>query len=45
MPAFSATVAALGDELGDRVTMRYVGPLPPYSFVDAELTPGSPQWA
>jgi hypothetical protein len=42
---FSAAVRALGDELGDRIRIRYVGPLPPYSFVDAELTSGSPAWA
>jgi Gas vesicle synthesis protein GvpL/GvpF len=34
---FSATVTALIDELGDRVAVRYVGPLAPYSFADVEL--------
>jgi hypothetical protein len=34
---FSAAVTALIDELGDRVAVRYVGPLAPYSFADAEL--------
>jgi hypothetical protein len=33
-----AGVAALKEELGDRVTVRYVGPLPPYSFAEAELS-------
>jgi hypothetical protein len=36
---FGAGVAALRDELGDAVELRYVGPLPPYSFAEAELTP------
>jgi hypothetical protein len=45
VPAFSAAVAGLGDEVGDRIMLRYVGPLPPYSFADDELTAGSPQWA
>jgi hypothetical protein len=34
---FSAAVTALIDELGDRVAVRYVGPLAPYSFADVEL--------
>jgi hypothetical protein len=25
--------------------IRFVGPLPPYSFVDDELRAGSPAWA
>jgi hypothetical protein len=45
LDAFSAAVRALGAQLGDRVAIRYVGPLPPYSFVDAELTAGSAAWA
>lgn len=42
---FGTAVAALGQELGDRVELRFVGPLPPYSFADAELTSGSATWA
>jgi hypothetical protein len=34
---FSAAVTALIEELGDRVAVRYVGPLAPYSFADVEL--------
>ena len=30
--AFGRAVAQLGEELGDRVQIRFVGPLPPYSF-------------
>ncbi len=37
---FSAAVRALGDEIGERIRIRYVGPLPPYSFADLELTAG-----
>jgi hypothetical protein len=44
MKAFSAAVVRLGEEIGDRVRLRYVGPLPPYSFTDGELTPRSPGW-
>jgi Gas vesicle synthesis protein GvpL/GvpF len=33
---FDAAVASLGEELGDRMVMKYVGPLPPYSFADVE---------
>jgi hypothetical protein len=39
--AFSGAVAELIAELGDRVAVRYVGPLAPYSFADAELTAGA----
>ena len=39
LDAFGGRVAALRDELGDRVTVRYVGPMPPFSFADAELAP------
>jgi hypothetical protein len=45
MTAFGKAVAKLGEELGDRVVLRFIGPLPPYSFVDAELTAGSGGWA
>jgi hypothetical protein len=39
---FSRAVAALGEELGDHMRLRYLGPLPPYSFTDA---PGVAAWA
>jgi hypothetical protein len=42
---FSAGVRKLGAELGERVRIRYVGPLPPYSFAEAELSAGSAEWA
>ena len=37
---FSSAVAGLGEEFGDRVRIRYLGPLPPYSFAEGELTAG-----
>jgi hypothetical protein len=39
---FSKAVAELARELGERVSIRYVGPLPPYSFADMELVGGAP---
>jgi hypothetical protein len=42
---FSEAVGRLREELGDRVTLRYVGPLPPYSFADTDLSPGAAAWA
>lgn len=42
---FGKAVAALGRELGDRVELRFVGPLPPYSFAEADLQSGSAAWA
>jgi hypothetical protein len=42
---FSVAVRELIEELGERVEVRYVGPLPPYSFAEAELEPRSPTWA
>lgn len=39
--AFSEAVVKLGEDVGDRIALRYVGPLLPYSFADTELTAGS----
>lgn len=43
--AFSRAVVEVGDEVGDRIRLRYVGPLPPYSFAESDLTTGTAQWA
>jgi hypothetical protein len=43
--AFGVPVRTLADAFGDRVTVRYVGPLPPYSFVDEETAPEVAAWA
>jgi Gas vesicle synthesis protein GvpL/GvpF len=42
---FSGAVAQLADELSDRMRMRYVGPLPPYSFAETDVATGSGTWA
>jgi len=33
-----AVLSSLSVELGDRFAFRYVGPLPPYSFTELELS-------
>jgi Gas vesicle synthesis protein GvpL/GvpF len=43
--AFSEAVGRLREELGERVTLRYVGPLPPYSFAETDLSAGAEAWA
>jgi hypothetical protein len=42
---FSAAVGELGREYGDALKLRYVGPLPPYSFADIDLGAESAAWA
>ena len=41
LDAFSAAVGDLVDEFGQRIEIRYVGPLAPYSFADADLAAGA----
>jgi hypothetical protein len=41
LDAFSAAVGELAGELGDRIAVRYVGPLAPYSFANADLAAGA----
>jgi gas vesicle protein GvpL/GvpF len=43
--AFTRGVNGLAQALGDRVELRYVGPLPPYSFADIELDAEAGAWA
>jgi hypothetical protein len=38
---FSRRVRELIEEAGDRIVVRYVGPLPPYSFAEGELETGA----
>ncbi|MFL5952763.1 MAG: GvpL/GvpF family gas vesicle protein [Gaiellaceae bacterium] len=38
-------VEELAQDLGEAVEVRYVGPLPPYSFAEAQLGSGDAQWA
>jgi hypothetical protein len=42
---FSRAVTELGHELAGRVKLRYVGPLPPYSFTGEIASAGAEQWA
>jgi hypothetical protein len=41
---FTRSVRALRDETRERIELRYIGPLPPYSFADTGLEPGRSQW-
>jgi Gas vesicle synthesis protein GvpL/GvpF len=43
--AFSEAVQQVAGELGDRVRIRYVGPLPPYSFADDDANLAGAAWA
>jgi hypothetical protein len=43
LQGFEAAVDRIGEELGDRLAFRYVGPLPPYSFATVELIYPDPQ--
>jgi hypothetical protein len=39
-PALDAAIADLGPALQGYLALRYIGPLPPYSFSELELEPG-----
>jgi hypothetical protein len=41
---FTQLVGTLLEQTGDRIEIRYVGPLPPYSFADTELDVGGQTW-
>ena len=43
--AFTKGVSELDKELEGRVELRYVGPLPPYSFAEAEMSAEGATWA
>ena len=45
MDAFGEAVGLLREELGERVTLTYVGPLPPYTFAETDLSAGTAAWA
>jgi hypothetical protein len=45
MDDFGRGVAALREAFGDRIELRFTGPLPPFSFADAELAMGAGSWA
>jgi hypothetical protein len=42
---FSTAVGSLRAELADRVELQYVGPIPPYSFAETDLSTGASAWA
>ena len=42
---FSGAVAVLGRELAGRIRLRFLGPLPPYSFSGEDATAGARAWA
>ena len=45
MDEFGAGVARVREELGDRIDIRFVGPVPPFSFADADLGAEERAWA
>jgi hypothetical protein len=45
LDAFGSAVAKLGRELEGRVRLRFIGPLPPYSFTGTDAAPGAAAWA
>jgi hypothetical protein len=42
---FSTAVGSLRAELAGRVELQYVGPIPPYSFAETDLSTGAAAWA
>jgi len=38
LDAFGRGVSGLAKQFGERLELHYVGPLPPYSFADVELS-------
>jgi hypothetical protein len=45
VPQFNDGVRKLATRFGDRISLRYVGPLPPYSFADIQLDAEAAAWA
>ena len=45
MDTFGEAVGLLREDLGERVTLTYVGPLPPYTFAETDLSAGTAAWA
>ena len=42
--AFDKQVGALAEESAGRIAIRYLGPMPPYSFAEADLETGGETW-
>jgi Gas vesicle synthesis protein GvpL/GvpF len=45
MDDFGRAVAALRAHFGERIELRFTGPLPPFSFADADMAVGAGSWA
>lgn len=45
MDDFGRAVAGLRDHFGERIEVRFTGPLPPFSFADADVAVGAGSWA
>jgi Gas vesicle synthesis protein GvpL/GvpF len=45
MDTFGEAVGLLREDLAERVTLTYVGPLPPYTFAETDLSAGTTAWA
>ena len=45
MDTFGEAVGLLRENLAERVTLTYVGPLPPYTFAETDLSAGTAAWA
>jgi len=43
--SFTAAVNQLIAAQGDQITVRYVGPLPPYSFAETDLMASGERWS
>lgn len=43
--AFGKGVSRVRDAIGERIEIRYVGPVPPFSFAETELDAGEREWA
>ena len=41
---FDKQVGVLAQEAADRIAVRYLGPMPPYSFAEADLESGGETW-
>jgi len=45
MDTFGEAVGLLREDLGERVRLTYVGPLPPYTFAEPDQSAGTAAWA
>lgn len=45
MDDFGRAVAGLRAHFGERIELRFTGPLPPFSFADADMAVGAGSWA